>query len=194
MPNDGHEQPDVRATDSAPEAVHGSVGPPDVAVDRAEQVSAAEARIPLDLVAGLALLCIVAVFLLNAGGDDPLDWIFPQTLSYTLAIIGVYLTVRGLLGFGHKTDTLLPILHGRGVDVLVFTVLAVITVALVPVVGFWTMTALMLCAGSVYLDHARSRKRIALSAVVALAVCVAAYLLLVLVLYVPIPPEPWLPG
>jgi hypothetical protein len=188
-PTDGSEKPDVTSTDPADDAPS-SAGTSDVIRHGTEQGETAS-RIPLDLVSGLFLLSVVAVFVLNAG-DDPLDWIFPLTLSYTLAIIGIYLTIRGLLGFGDKTDTLLPVLRGRGVDVLVFTVIAAIYVALARPIGFWTMSALMLFAGSVYLDPDRSRKRIGLSAGVAVTVCLGAYLLLVRLLYVPIPPEGWL--
>jgi hypothetical protein len=132
------------------------------------------------------------VFVLNAG-EGALDWVFPLSLSYTLAIIGVYLTIRGLLGFGDTTDTLLPILRGRGVDVFVFAVLTAIYVGLARAIGFWTMSAVMLFAGSIYLDPVRSKKRIALAAVVAFTVCIVAYVLLLRVFYVPLPRARWLP-
>ena len=193
MPTDGSDKPDVTPADATPDDVPGTAHTSDVIEPRTEQESDKTPRIPVDLVGGIVLLGIVAVFLLNAG-DDLLDWIFPLILSYTLAIIGVYLVIRGLLGFGDKTDTLLPILRGRGTDPFVFTVLAAIYVGLVRAVGFWTMSVLMLFAGSVYLDHARSKRRIALAAVVALAVCIGAYVLLERVLYVPLPPERWLPS
>ena len=193
MPTDGSEKPDVTATDETPEGANSRADTSDVMQGRTAEEDPETSRIPMDLVGGLFLLCVVAVFLLNAG-EDPLDWIFPLSLSYMLAIIGLYLVVRGLLGFGDKTDTLLPVVRGRGVDVSVFTVIAVIYVVLVRAIGFWTMSAVMLFAGSVYLDSARSKKRVVLAAGVALAVCAAAYVLLVRVLYVPLPPERWLPA
>jgi hypothetical protein len=193
MPTDGSEKPDVTSSDQTPEGAHSAAGTSDTTQGRTEQESEETSRIPLDLLGGLFLLSVVAVFVLNAG-EDQLDWIFPLSLSYTLGIIGVYLIIRGLLGFGDKTDTLLPVLHGRGVDVLVFTVIVAIYVVVVRAIGFWAMSAVMLFAGAVYLDPARSKKRIALAAVVALAVCIAAYVLLVRVLYVPLPRERWLPA
>lgn len=191
MPTDGSDKPDVTSLDATPGGAPGAAHRTDVIEPDAQQDEAAR-RIPVDLVGGIVLLGIVAVFLLNAG-DDLLDWIFPLSLGYTLGIIAVSLVIRGLLGFGEKTATLLPILRGRGTDTFVFTVLAAIYVGLVRVVGFWTMSMLMLFVGSVYLDHSRSTRRIALAAVVALAVCVGAYILLVRVLNVPFPRERWLP-
>jgi len=192
MPTDRSENPEATPTDSTAGAASGPADTSDVVTHDGEKEGAGGAGIPVDVVSGVFLLAIVAVFVLNAG-DRALDWIFPLSLSYLLGAIAVCLTIRGLLGFGARTDTLLPVLRGRGVDVLVFTVLAAIYVVLVRAVGFWTMSALMLFAGSVFLDPARSRKRIALSAVVAVMVCLAAYILLVRVLFVPLPPEAWLP-
>lgn len=175
MPTDGTDQPDARPTGDRPDPATGA--PP---------------RIPVDLAGGLSLLAIAAVFLLNAG-EAALDWIFPLSLAYALAAIAVYLVARGLLGFGDRTDTLIPILHGRGVDVVVFVVLAVLYVALARVMGFWIMSVAMIFTGSVYLDHARTRRRITLAAAVALAVCALAYVFLLRVFYVPVPRADWLP-
>jgi hypothetical protein len=191
MPTDRSENSEATSTDTAG-AASGPTDTSDVVTHDGEKEGAGGSGIPVDLMSGVFLLAIVAVFVLNAG-DRALDWVFPLSLSYLLGAIAVYLTIRGLLGFGDRTDTLLPVLRGRGVDVLVFTVLAAIYVVLLRAVGFWTMSALMLFAGSVFLDPTRSRKRIALSAVVAVVVCLAAYLLLVRVLFVPLPPEVWLP-
>ncbi|MBA2276524.1 MAG: tripartite tricarboxylate transporter TctB family protein [Chloroflexia bacterium] len=154
--------------------------------------SAVTGRISLDLVGGLFLLAVAAVFILKAG-DDKLDWIFPLSLSYAAGIIGVYLTIRGLLGFGERTDTLVPILRGRGVDVFVFSVLTALYAGLARTVGFWTMSIVMLFGGAVYLDHARTTKRTIFAAVNAVAVCIVAYVLLRKVFYVALPRARWLP-
>jgi Tripartite tricarboxylate transporter TctB family len=191
MPTDGSERPEATPADGT--AAGGAVDASGAVAHDDAQQDAGRSGIPVDLVSGVFLIAVVAVFVLNAG-DSTLDWIFPLTLSYTLGILAVALTIRGLLGRGDRVDTLLPVLHGRGVDVLVFTVIAAIYVILVPLVGFWTMSAVMIFVGSVYLDPTRSRRRIAISAIVALAVCLGAYVLLVLVLFVPLPPEAWLPG
>lgn len=149
-------------------------------------------RIPLDLVGGVFLLAVAAVFILNAG-EDYLDWIFPLTLAYASGIIGIYLVIRALLGFGDKTDTLVPVLRGRGVDVAVFCVLTGLYVGLARTVGFWIMSMVMLFAGAVYLDHERTTKRTVMAGVVALLVCIVAYVLLRRVFYVPLPKARWLP-
>jgi hypothetical protein len=138
------------------------------------------------------VLAISALFILGAG-EGTLDWIFPLILGYTLAVIGAVVTIRGLMGFGDKTTTLLPILHGKGVDVFVFTLTTVVYVVLASVVGFWIMTAAFIFGAAVYLDHARSGKKIALAAAISLIVCIAAYILLLQVFYVPLPPSRFLP-
>ncbi len=149
-------------------------------------------RIPMDLVGGVFLLAVVAVFVLNAG-DDMLDWIFPLSLSYALGVIGVYLTIRGLVGFGQRTDTLLPVLRRRGVDVFVFSCLTAAYVGLARLVGFWIMSIVMLFGGAVYLDHARTPRRIVGAALAAVAVCIVAYIVLRRIFYVPLPRAKWLP-
>ncbi|MPZ73935.1 MAG: hypothetical protein GEU74_12020 [Nitriliruptorales bacterium] len=152
----------------------------------------ATGRIPLDLVGGVFLLAVAAVFVLNAG-EEMLDWIFPLSLSYALGIIGVYLTIRGLLGFGPRTDTLLPVLRRKGVDVFVFSALTAAYVGLARSIGFWIMSIVMLFGGAVYLDHARTKTRVAVAAGIAVAVCLVAYVLLRRVFYVPLPRALWLP-
>ena len=149
-------------------------------------------RIPLDLVGGLFLLAVAAVFIFNAG-EDRLDWIFPLSLAYATGIIGIYLTIRGLLGFGDRTETLIPVLRGRGVDVALFCVLTGLYVGLARAIGFWIMSMVMLFGGAVYLDHERTAKRTAMAGVVAFLVCIVAYLLLRKVFYVPLPKARWLP-
>lgn len=149
-------------------------------------------RVPLDLVGGLFLLFVAAVFILNAG-DDMLDWIFPLSLAYTVGAIGLYLVTRGLLGLGEKTDTLVPVFKGRGVDVFVISSLVTVYVVLARPVGFWIMSMVMLFGGSVYLDNERTAKRMVSAAVVAFVVCIVAYLLLRKVFYIPLPKARWLP-
>jgi hypothetical protein len=191
MPVDEGQEAEVVSTDDA--ATNGDLpagaAQPAHADDDREQRSG---RIPLDLVGGFVVLAISALFILGAG-DGTLDWIFPLSLGYTLALIGAIVTIRGLVGFGDKTTTLLPVLHGKGVDVLVFTLMTVVYVVLAPLLGFWLMSAAMIFGAAVYLDHARSRKRIALAAVVSVAVCIAAYILLLRVFYVPLPRARLLP-
>lgn len=149
-------------------------------------------RIAADLVGGMALLGIAAVFLLKAG-EGRLDWLLPVVLSYGVGILGVLLVVRGLLGYGDRVAAVPPILRGQGVDVAVFIVLAVIYVLLASPVGFWTMSALMIFSGSVYLDVARSRRNLTVSVLAAAGICVVGYFVLTQVFYIPMPRGQWLP-
>lgn len=149
-------------------------------------------QLPADLVGGLVMIGIAAVFRLESG-DERLDWIFPVVLSYVLGGLGILLVIRGLLGRGDRVPAVPPILRGQGVDVAVFLVLTVGYVALLERVGFWVMSALTIFVAAVYLDPVRSPRRLAIAAAVAVAVCIAAYLLLTRVFYVPFPPADWLP-
>jgi Tripartite tricarboxylate transporter TctB family len=168
------------------------VSTPDVPADRPDP-----RQIPADLVAGLVMLGIAAVFRLKAG-DERLDWIFPVTLSYVLGGLGLLLVIRGLTGRGDRVPAVPPILRqrslrGQGVDVAVFLGLTVGYVVLLSTVGFWVMSALTIFVAAVYLDPVRSPRRLAIAAAVAIAVCIAAYLLLTRVFYVPFPAADWLP-
>lgn len=149
-------------------------------------------QIPADLVAGLVMIGIAAVFRLKSG-DEKLDWIFPVALSYILGGLGILLVIRGLTGRGDRVAAVPPILRGQGLDVAFFVVLTVGYVALLSTVGFWVMSVLTITVTAVYLDPDRSPRRLALAFAVAIAVCVTAYLLLTRVFYVPFPPAEWVP-
>jgi hypothetical protein len=149
-------------------------------------------QIPADVVAGLAMIGIAAVFRLKSG-DEKLDWIFPIVLSYILGGLGILLVVRGLLGHGARVSAVPPVLRGQGLDVAVFIGLIVVYVTLLSTVGFWVMSVLAITVAAVFLDPDRSMRRLALAVAVAIAVCVAGWLLLTRVFYVPFPPADWLP-
>ncbi|MPZ59878.1 MAG: hypothetical protein GEU93_01005 [Propionibacteriales bacterium] len=160
---------------------------PEVATDRR-----AGRQISTELVGGLLMLGVAVFFRLNAG-EGRLDWLFPLVLSYVLGGLGIVLLVRGIAGFGDRLPTVPPILRGQGVDVAVFILLTVAYVALMPVVGFWVMTALTIFVAAAYLDTGRSARTLVLASGVAIAVCIAGFLLMTRVFYVPFPPVRWLP-
>lgn len=150
----------------------------------------AQARV--DLVAGIALVAIAAVFIVSAG-EGRMDWLFPLVLAWLLVAVAVYLIVRGLLGYGETMPVKPALLRGEGVDVAIFTGIAVIYVILARPIGFWLASAAMLFISSVYLAVERSRTTYVYSAVVAIMVCVVSYILLLQVFYVPLPEARWLP-
>ena len=150
------------------------------------------ARARVELIAGVALIAIAAVFILSAGTGS-MDWLFPLALAWLLVAVGVYLVIRGLLGFGETVRAKPALLRGEGVDVAIFTGIAVIYVVLARPIGFWLASAAMLFLSSIYLAVDRDRRTYVYSAVVAVAVCVVSYVLLLHVFYVPLPRARWLP-
>lgn len=146
-----------------------------------------------DLVCGLAMLAVVAVFLGTAGdvGEGNFDWLFPVVLSYGLGALAVVLVVRGLLGQGERMSVVPAVLRGQGFDVATFSLLSVLYVALVPPVGFWVMSALTMFVAAVYLDTRRSARGIRVSLVVAILVCAFSYLVLTQIFFITFPPAPW---
>ena len=155
-------------------------------------------QIPTDVLAGVAMLGIAAVFRLKSG-DERLDWIFPVTLSYVLGGFGILLVIRGLAGFGGRVPAVPTVLRrqatGRreSLDVTFFVGLTVAYVALLSAVGFWVMSALTIFVAAVYLDPVRSKRRLALAVAVAIGVCLVAFWLMTRVFYVPFPAADWLP-
>lgn len=143
-------------------------------------------QIPVEILTGVIMAGVAALFLLNAGSTK-LDWLFPIVLSYALVAVAVVLILRGALGFGGKIPLVPPILRGHGIDVLVFSVAAIAYAALTPYVGFWIMTGLVITGAAVYLDTQRSLKRLIIAAAVAVALCVVAYLTLTEIFYVEFP-------
>lgn len=146
-----------------------------------------------DLVSGLVLLGVVAVFLGNAGevGKGKYDWLFPVALSYALAALAVILVVRGLLGRGEQMPLVPIIFRGQGVDVAFFATLVIVYVVLVQWLGFWVMTAAMIIVAAIYLDTRRSTRGALIAVAVAVTACVVGYLTLTEIFYIKFPAGPW---
>jgi hypothetical protein len=169
------------------------VSKPEIEADRGDR-----RQLSADLVGGLAMIGIAAVFRLKSG-DERLDWIFPVVLSYVLGGLGILLVIWGLTGRGDRVPAVPAILRRedvrrrQGLDVVVFVVLAVAYAVLLTTVGFWVMSALTMFVAAVYLDPVRSPRRLAIALAVAIGVCIAGWLLLTRVFYVPFPSADWLP-
>ncbi len=143
-------------------------------------------EISQELIGGLVLFLMAAVFLLNSG-DGRMDWLFPQVLSYLLIASGVVMLGQAALGRGKKVPLIPPILRGKGVDVVVFTGLAIVYVVLARPVGFWIMSFVTLFGAAVYLATRRDRRVLLQSLAVVSVVVVVGYVLLLHVFYVPLP-------
>lgn len=74
---------------------------PETGTDDATSEQIRGPQISRELVCGLVMFAVVAMFLGFAGASE-LDWLFPKVLSYALAALAVILVARGLLGFGEK--------------------------------------------------------------------------------------------
>lgn len=155
-------------------------------------VRAGEPGVPRDLAAGLAMLVVVAIFLTNAGevGRGKYDWLFPVVLSYALLALAVVLVVRGVLGRGDRMPLSPAIFRGQGGDVTVFCVLTIVYIVVIPWIGFWVASALMICAAGVFLETRRSWRSAVVAAVVAVAACTAGYLSLTEIFYIKFPAGP----
>lgn len=150
-------------------------------------------QVSRDLVGGLVMLAIVAVFLTNAGevGKGEYDWLFPVSLSYALGGLAAVLVLRGLLRRGEWMP-LVPILfRGQGVDVAVFSVMTVVYIVVTPRIGFWLASGLMIAAAAIYLENRRSWRSAAVAVAVGLAACLVGYLTLTEIFYIKFPAGPW---
>lgn len=159
-----------------------------------EQTSNRESgpQVPRDLVAGLAMLAVVAVFLGNAGevGKGKFDWLFPVVLSYGLGVLALVLVVRGLLRHGEWMPLVPIIFRGQGVDVAVFSVLSIVYVVVAPMIGFWIASALLIAVAAIYLETRRSWRSAAIAVIVGVACCVVGYLTLTEIFYIKFPAGP----
>ncbi|MGH3383217.1 MAG: tripartite tricarboxylate transporter TctB family protein [Nocardioidaceae bacterium] len=149
-------------------------------------------RVGVDVLAALALFAIAGV-LLSQTGDGVRDWVMPRSLNYLLVGIGVVLLAKGLLRPGATVPVIPSVLQGRGTDVAVFIAVAIAYVLVMPVVGFWVTSTVVIFALSLVLAEHRDRRTVVESAVVAVGVCAVFYVLMLHVFYVPLPEGRLLP-
>jgi putative tricarboxylic transport membrane protein len=139
------------------------------------------------LVAGIVLIAVAVVFYFQTG-ERIQDWILPWVLTAFLALLGVTMIVRALIGRGGRPIPIVPVIFkGHGIDVAVAASMLVIAASLLRRVGFWLTGFLLLTAVSIYLTNERTRKAMAISVIVMATVVGALYMLLLHVFYVPVP-------
>jgi putative tricarboxylic transport membrane protein len=143
-------------------------------------------HVSVDLLASLTLFLIAAV-LLSQTGEGARDWAMPRSLCYVLISVGLVLLLKGLVRPGDKVPLVPAVARGHGLDTAFFIAVAVIYVLVIPVLGFWISSAVILFVLSVALAEKRDLRTALQSAAVAVGVCVAAYLLMQHVFYVPLP-------
>lgn len=140
---------------------------------------------------------------LTAMGEGGLqDWVFPQTATYLLLLIGAVLVVRWALRRGRpggdsgdgdtRRVTLSLTARGPGAEVVLFVVGLAVYVLMIPLVGFWSMSFVMVAAVSLLLAERMTLRHAAVSLAVASVVSVAGYLVFMRVFFVPVPQAPWL--
>lgn len=141
-----------------------------------------------DLGAGLALLVIAGVAASGLGKGTQ-DWLFPQVLTCLLAAVGVVLILRWAVlrprRRGAGADAEGP--RGRRIDVLVMAGTIVVYALVIPLIGFWISSFLMLVGVCLFISDRRNVRSTALIVGVSAAVCVATYLIFEQIFYVPVP-------
>jgi putative tricarboxylic transport membrane protein len=143
-------------------------------------------RISADVVAAVALFAIAGV-LLSQTGDDLRDWVLPRTLNYLLIGVGAVLLMKGLVRPGDTVPAVPRLTRGNGLDVVLFVAVAVGYVAIMPIVGFWLTSAVVIFVLSLALAESRTLRTVLVSAAAAVGICAVFYVLMLYVFYVPLP-------
>jgi len=149
-----------------------------------------------DLLTALVLFGIGAVFSADSG-DDVKDWIFPLLATYL--VLGIAVTLLVLVVFRAIVKRVPDIVHLTSedrlayFDVFVFFLIVLAYILVMPGLGFWLSSVLMLLLTSIYLTLDKTRKNMGLALVVPLVACVAAYFIFTHVFYVPFPEASWWP-
>jgi hypothetical protein len=146
-------------------------------------------RISTDVLGAVALFAIAGV-LLSQTGDDLRDWVLPRTLNYLLIAVGAILLVRGLLR-PRATVPAVPRLSRSGRDAVLFVAVAVGYVVVMPIVGFWLTSAVVIFVLSLMLAESRNMRTVLVSLAAAVAICIVFYVLMLHVFYVPLPEGVW---
>lgn len=143
-------------------------------------------QVSVDVLASLALFLIAAV-MLSQTGHEVRDWAMPRALNYVLIGVGAVLAIKGLVRPGAKVPLVPAVARGRGLDTALVMAVALAYAFVIPVLGFWLSSVVVLFVLSVTLAERRALRTVLQSAAVAVGVCVTAYLLMQHVFYVPLP-------
>lgn len=150
-----------------------------------------------DLLTALVLFGIGGVFLSDSG-DDLRDWIFPLLATYL--ILGIAVALVLLVMFRAIMKRLPNILHLTAedriayFDALVFFLIVLAYIIVMPGIGFWLSSLLMVALTSIYLTLEKTRHNLMLALVVPLLFCIVAFFVFTHVFYVPFPEANWWPG
>jgi hypothetical protein len=147
-----------------------------------------------DLLTGLVLLCVYALFIADSSAD-PKDWIFPILANHVILIIGIVLLARGLFAlFVKRLPDILRLTREERLaltDVLVFFLIVLAYMFIMYGLGFWLSSWLMLSITSIYLTLDKTPRNIRLAMVVPLGTCIACYYAFLYFFYVPFPRATW---
>ena len=150
-----------------------------------------------DLLTALVLFGIGGVFL-SASGNDQRDWIFPLLATYL--VLGIAVALVLLVMFRAIMKRLPNLLHLTAedrvayFDALVFFLIVLAYILVMPGIGFWLSSLLMVTLTSIYLTLEKTRHNMMLALVVPLLFCIVAFFVFTHVFYVPFPEATWWPG
>ena len=150
-----------------------------------------------DLLTALVLFGIGGVFL-SASGNDLRDWIFPLLATYL--VLGIAVALVLLVMFRAIMKRLPNLLHLTAedrvayFDALVFFLIVLAYILVMPGIGFWLSSLLMVTLTSIYLTLEKTRHNMMLALVVPLLFCIVAFFVFTHVFYVPFPEATWWPG
>ena len=148
----------------------------------------------------LTALMLFGVSLMFSVGSssDPKDWAFPLLANYVIFWVAVILLVQFLVSLFRKE--MLDLLQFSNedrysaIDVLIFLVIVLAFMFVMGGLGFWLSSLIMLILTSLYLTLDKTRRSVAVAAIVPFGICISAYLIFTYVFYVPFPEGTWLAG
>lgn len=151
-----------------------------------------------DFLSAALLFFIGAVALSQVGHESPRDWVLPLLAIYVVLAIAAALFLRFLVvSVVKNAPDLVQLLRTDKpiyIDLAVFCVTVFCWVLLMPKLGFWLASFLMLSVVSLYLTQEKTRSHLVTDVVVSLAACVVAYFVFLHVFYVPLPKATWWAG
>lgn len=143
-----------------------------------------------DILAGLAVLAVCAMFHFQSADLEGLALLFPRMLVIFMTIGGLYLVAKGVVKgrrFAHvEHKEAEPLDAKRVVTIALGSIVYVLTI---PVVGFYLTTVLFLFAMSFILSdgNKKSLKKVVASALFTAVLCISVWLGFSLLLSVPTP-------